>query len=185
MKQKVYLITLAMIFVTTIATAQKEKDLQPPTLPIDSITKLITYREVVTQQGTQTELFQRALNWIAKYYKNTTEVIKSSDNATGIIECTSKLKIHIPAKDGTNTVAGIVNYNFTIEAKEGRYRYTFTRFSLKDAAYNPIEKWFNTKLPTWYPERFEHLKEVDTEITKAIASLKEEMKPKVVKQDNW
>jgi hypothetical protein len=185
MKQKAYLVALAMMFATTIASAQKDKEPQPPTLPIDSTTKLITYRGVVTQQGTQTELFQRALDWITKYYKNTAEVIKSSDNATGVIECTSKLKIHIAAKDGTPTVAGIVNYNFTIEAKEGRYRYTFTRFSLKDAAYNPIEKWFNNKLPTWYPERFDHLKEVDAEMTKVITSLKEEMKPKVVKQDNW
>lgn len=185
MKQKTYLVAIAMMFATTIATAQKDKQPQPPTLPIDSTTKLITYRGVVTEQGTQAELFLRAMNWIAKYYKNTAEVVKSSDNATGVIECFSKLKVHTLAKDGVITIAGIVNYNFTIEAKEGRYRYTFTRFSLKDAAYNPIEKWFDTKLPTWYAQRYDHLKEVDTEITKAIASLKEEMKAKVVKQDNW
>jgi hypothetical protein len=29
------------------------------------------------------------------------------------------------------------------------------------------------------------LKEVDAEMTKVIANLKEEMKPKVAKQDNW
>lgn len=185
MKKMNWLFAFTFILLSTFVSAQKNKEPQPPVLPIDSTTKQITYRGVVTQQGTQVELYQRAMNWIAKQYKNTAEVIKSSDSLTGKIECTSKIKIHTPAKDGTQMVAGIVNYNFTLEAKEGRFRYTFTRFSLKDAAYNPIEKWFDTKLPTWFPQRYEHLKEVDTEITKVITSLKEAMTPTVQKIDNW
>lgn len=185
MKKNLLLIPILVVLFASNLIAQKEKQPQPPVLPIDSTTKLITYREVVTQQGTSNELYKRAMDWIVLNYKNTAEVIKSSNEATGTIEGSSKIKVHTPAKDGVNTVAGIVNYNFTIEAKEGRYRYTFTRFSLKDAAYNPIEKWFDTKLPTWFPQRFEHLKEVDAEMVKTIQSLKESMSPKVLKVDNW
>jgi len=185
MKRNLTLMAIMIMLFTSNIIAQKEKQPQPPVLPIDTTTKLITYRGVVTQQGTQAELFQRAMAWITLYYKNTAEVIKSSDANSGTIEGNSKIKIHTPAKDGSSMVAGIVNYNFTIEAKEGRYRYTFTRFSLKDASYNPIEKWFDTKLPTWYPQRYEHLKEVDADIVKTITSLKESMGPKVQKTDNW
>jgi hypothetical protein len=184
-KRKFYLLTIFLLFSISASFAQTDKNPQPPVLPIDSTTKLITYREVVVQKGTVDELFQRAMDWITAYYKNTAEVIKSSDKATGVIEGTSKIKIHTPAKDGVTTVSGIVNYNFTIAIKEGKYRFTFIRFSLKDAAYNPIEKWFDTKLPTWYPRRYEHLREVDAEILITIASLKEAMKPKAEKQDNW
>lgn len=185
MKKNLLLISIMVVLFASNLVAQKDKQPQPPVLPIDSTTKLITYRGVITQQGTTAELFQRAMDWIKVYFKNTAEVIKTSDVNTGVIEGTSKIKIHTPAKDGTVSLAGIVNYNFTIEAKEGRYRYTFTRFSLKDAAYNPIEKWFDTKLPTWYPQRYEHLKEVDADIVKTISSLKESMAPKAVKTDNW
>lgn len=183
--KKSLILSVMIVFCVATATAQKDKPLQPPVLPIDSTTKMITYKEVVTQQGSSAELYKRAMDWIVLNYKNTAEVVKTSNEATGVIEGSSRIKIHTPAKDGVTTIAGIVNYNFVIEAKDGRYRYTFTRFSLKDAAYNPIEKWFDTKLPTWFPQRFEHLKEVNDDMVKTINSLKESMAPKVQKSDNW
>ena len=45
-------------------------------MPVDPDTKLITYKEVVTVTGTPAELFNRAIEWINKQYKNPADATK-------------------------------------------------------------------------------------------------------------
>ncbi len=186
MKKHFLWITLALITFCMSGYAQKGKNqVEPPVMPIDSITKQITYREVVQVEGTKDELFDRAGEWIIKQYKITSEVIDSTNKEKGLIHCSSRVKIWGTAKDGTRTLSGLVNYNLTIDTKEGRYRYTFTRFSLKSTAFNPIEPWLDSTNKEWFPARYDNLKEVNEQINEIIKSLKESMKPKVNVSDDW
>ena len=52
---------------------------QPPNLPIDSTTHLITYSEVVKVDGNKDELYSRAREWFAKTYNSAKNVIQMDD----------------------------------------------------------------------------------------------------------
>ena len=52
------------------AHAQKPSQLPVPDLPIDERTYLVTYQDVVKQEGTPKVLYDRAMAWVKKYYKN-------------------------------------------------------------------------------------------------------------------
>ncbi len=185
MKKYFLLATLTSI-ISIVSYAQKTKNQpEPPTMPIDTITKQITYREVVQVEGTKDILFDRAMEWIKKQYKNTSEVIDSTNKEKGLIHCSSRVKIWGTAKDGTKTMSGLVNYNLTLDLKDNKYRYTFTRFSLKGTAFNPIETWLDSTNKEWFPTRYNNLKEVDEQINEIIKNLKEGMKPKANTTDDW
>lgn len=82
-------------------------------------------------------------------------------------------------------MSGLVNYNLTLDLKDNKYRYTFTRFSLKGTAFNPIETWLDSTNKEWFPTRYNNLKEVDEQINEIIKNLKEGMKPKANTTDDW
>lgn len=185
MKKYFLLIIIASILSITGYSQKNKNQPEPPSMPIDSITKQITYREVVTVEGTKDLLFDRAMEWIKKQYKNTSEVIDSTNKEKGLIHCSSRVKIWGTAKDGTKTMSGLVNYNLTLDLKDNKYRYTFTRFSLKGTSFNPIESWLDPTNKEWFPARFDNLKEVDKQINDLITSLKEAMKPKTNVVDEW
>ena len=90
------------------------------------------------------------------------------------------------AKDGkTWQNAGYVYYTLTIEAKDGRYRYTITDIYKKEQARFPIEKWLDTSRPEWTPVRYDHLYQIDEAIHKLIESIEEGMEPEKVINDEW
>lgn len=165
--------------------AQRDKkNLEAPQMPIDSTSLEITYREVIEVKGTKAELFARFTEWVQSYYK-TSSVIKNAEEESGLVEVSSRVRIYGTAKDGTKIMSGLVNYNLTMEMKDGRYRYTFTRFSLKAQAFQPIEPWLDPTQKEWFPARYDNLREVDEQINETIVSLKEGMKPKEVIKDDW
>jgi len=82
-------------------------------------------------------------------------------------------------------MAGMVYYTFTIEAREGRYRYIITDIHKREQVQYPIEKWFDTTKPEWTPARYDHLNQIDQAIQKLIADLKEGMQPEKVIVDEW
>ncbi len=55
-------------------------------LPIDEVTKLITYQEVVQEVGDKDSFFNSAIGWINEYYPNPVDVTKTRDPQTGKIE---------------------------------------------------------------------------------------------------
>ena len=73
------ILILLAVCVSMTAFAQKTEIPEAPYLPIDERTNLVTYQDVVKQEGTPKVLYDRAMNWVKKYYKNTAEVIKSTD----------------------------------------------------------------------------------------------------------
>ena len=95
---KKIIVFLAFVMVGLMAFAQNKKgvEIPYPNVPIDEQTNLVTYKEVVQQaNATPQELFDRAMQWVKNYYKNTAEVIKSSDRDKGVIQLRSSVKIYV------------------------------------------------------------------------------------------
>jgi len=79
----------------------------------------------------------------------------------------------------------MVTYLIKLEFKDNRFRYTLTDFSLKLASRFPIEKWMNKEDPAYNPNWDSYLFQVDTTMQRLVSTLKEKMKPTVVKKDEW
>ncbi len=181
-KINLFLILLCISFGTL---AQRTQTPVKPELPIDEETQKITYKEVVQVVGTPQELYDRAVAWATKEYKNTSEVFKLEDRENGILEMRSSVRIYSKAKDGTPFFKNIVYYRFKIECRDGRYRYTINEFNERLTAAFPIEIWFNTDDPKWQPSHFDYLTQVDEQIKTLISSFSKGMLPKEEKVDEW
>lgn len=166
-------------------SAQKTTQLPVPDLPIDERTQLVTYQDVVKQEGTPQVLYARAQEWVKKFYKNTSEVIKNADAEKCVLEMRSSVRIFSKQKDGTLLPKNIVYYNFKLECRDNRYRYTITNFNEKAASAAPIENWFKTDSPYWSPSQYEFLNQIDGQIKELINSLEEGMLPPEVFEDEW
>jgi hypothetical protein len=182
---KKIIIFLVAICACIAALAQKTETPEAPYLPIDERTNLVTYQDVVKQEGTPQVLYERAMAWAKKYYKNTAEVIKSADPEKGVINMRSSVRIFYKDKDGTMRFKNIVYYNFKLECRDNRYRYTITDFKEKATGSAPIEVWFNTSASGWTPSMYGYLSQIDEEMQKLIASLEEGMQPAEEFTDDW
>jgi hypothetical protein len=174
-----------ILLISVVAFAQKTETPEAPYLPIDERTNLVTYQDVVKQEGTPKELYDRAMNWVKKYYKNTAEVIKSADPEKCVINMRSSVRIYYKDKDGTMRFKNIVYYNFKLECRDSRYRYTITDFKEKATGSAPIEVWFNTSASGWTPSMYGYLTQIDEEMHKLIDSLEEGMQPQEEFKDEW
>ena len=158
---------------------------QLPIVPVDEDTKLITYKEVIPQEGDKTKLYYRAIEWVNANYKNPTEATRIRDEENGLLEVKSGFKIFNTDKKGFKTDANVINYTLKLEFKPGRYRYTFTNFSIEAVSKYPLERWLDTKDPRYTPACDGYLMQIDSIVNQKIESLKEGMVPKVIKKDEW
>jgi hypothetical protein len=174
---------VAIVF-TMIAAGSRAQEVTPK-MPVDEETKLITYKEVVTVEGTKRELFNRAIEWIGKNYKNPADVTKVREPETGLIELVHRIELSFDDQ-GVTRAGGIVDYTLRIELKDGRYRYTFTNFNLKQVSRVPIEKWLDKTDKAYSPNWEHYLFQVDKATQEIIESLKKGMMPPVKKKvDQW
>lgn len=183
-KKSILILGLIVFPLTFIGQKTVHNDF--PDMPIDENTKLVSYREVVQMAGSSEVLYERALAWANKYYKNPMAVIRKKDKSSGIIECVSNIPIYTLAKDGTTRVnAGYVYYTLTIEARENRYRYTITDIHKREQAQFPIEKWLDNTRPEWTVVRYDHLHQIDEAVRKLMEDIEEGMVPEKVVIDEW
>lgn len=164
--------------------AQKGEEIIP-NLPIDEDTKLVTYQEVVQEPGTPEILFDRAMAWVKSYFKNSENIIQSSDKEKGIIMLRPSIRIYTILKDGKQHYKNLVYYNFKIECRNDRYRYTLTDFNEKAQSAAPIENWFKRDHPHWEPNWYLWLNQVNDEVIKITQALEEGMLPVEEKVDEW
>lgn len=164
----------------------KVKAQEPTTkIPVDPQTKLITYKEVVTVAGTPGELFNRAIEWVNKQYKNPVDATKVRDQASGVIEIIHRIEIS-RIEQGATLVAGRVDYSMKLEMKDGRFRYTITNFNMKAVSRQPLEHYMNKQDKSYIPAWDDYLMQVDDYTRKLIESLKLGMQaPAVTKPDTW
>lgn len=153
--------------------------------PIDESTKLITYTEVVQENGTITELHQNIHQWAFSFYKNPYNVVK--EDSPNKLLMRPRFKIMNPSdKKGVKTMAGIVIYTLEIYIKEGRYKYKLSNIQWKRTSKYPIERWLDKSAPSYSKKYDFYLKQVDAEAKKVIASFKEGIKQKKKKEEeNW
>lgn len=173
---KIISITLLVSIFSKLLIAQSSGS----NIPVDDESGLITYKEVVREKGTKQEYFNRAIGWINRYYKNPVDVTKVRDPESGIIKGIHRFKIKNTDEDGNTSDAGVVQYQFLLEFKEGRYRYTLTEFVLRQASKIPTEKWLEKS----DPQSKSYLKQLDKFAQNWIVSLKEGMQPTIEKKDD-
>ncbi len=180
-------ILLSLAFFAGIALSSIAQITTAPTsnLSVDEDTKLITYKEVVKETGTADDFYNRALTWINKTFPNPTDVTNIRDAKNAKLEGIARFKIHKYLPDSTKVDNGVISYTFSIEGKEGRYRYSFSKFNLKTQSYYPLERWLDSKSTYIDGYTNSNLLQVDEKIKELIVSLKESMKFKAKKDDSW
>ena len=158
---------------------------QTSIVPMDEDTKLITYKEVVNQEGDVPKLYNTAIAWVNANYENPTEVTRIRDVENGKLELKHRFKLYNTDKNGLKTDANTINYTLKLEFKPNRYRYTFTDFSIQAVSKYPLERWLDKKDPQYTPACDGYLMQVDSIVNEKIRSLKKGMIPKIVKPDEW
>jgi len=185
--KKIKTILIALFVSNLYLTAVAQVKTATSIVPIDSITKLITYSEVVKQDGSKDSLYNRAIMWTTAYYPNAQDVTKIRDKQNGKIQCKHRFKLYnYDKKDGSKLETGMLaQYTMNIDLKEGKYRFTITDFNLKGGTYYPLEKWVNKTDPMYNANADSYLKQVDDKMKEMIKSLKKGMMPTLKKSDNW
>ncbi len=168
-----------------LGSASINASAQTSIVPVDEDTKLITYKEVVTQEGDINKLYNTCIAWINANYKNAAEATTVRDPENGKIIIRHSFKIYNTDKDGLKTDAGVINYTLKLEFKPNKYRYVFTDFGLQAVSKYPLERWLDKKDQKYTPVWDVWLGEVNTWVNDWITSLKKGMVPKVAKPDNW
>ena len=91
-------------------------------LPVDSVTKKITFTDVVSVDGaTKDQLYARAKN-----LNMLRENVKKDDKAEGTYSYKGSFSVKYPAPQVGMQHEGTVNYVTTIFVKDGKYKYTIT-----------------------------------------------------------
>jgi hypothetical protein len=158
---------------------------EAPQMPLDPDSKLIMYREVVNQEGVKDVLYDRGASWFSSYYKSPSSVLKIQDKVNGKLDGTGRFVITYVDDQGLKRDGGMIMYNIKLELKDNKYRYTLTDFNLKAASRYPLEKWLNKNDPGYNPLWDSYLYQIDTTMQSLVRNLKEGMKPKVIKKDEW
>jgi len=183
MKRRFFFLSVLINFILDVSAFSQSGTAR---IPVDEETGLIVYRDVVNEEGTKDQFFNRAIGWINEFYPNPVDVTKTRDPETGIIKGLHRFKIQDTDPEGNMMDAGIVQYEFDLEFKAGRYRYTIRDFVLKDQSKIPVEKWLDKKDPFYNPVWENYLDQLNDFSRDWIESLKEGMKPKgKIKDDQW
>jgi hypothetical protein len=160
--------------------------MQPaPQMPVDPDSKTIRYREVVTQEGSKDVLFDRGMGWLRTYYVSPSAVANVMDKPNGKIEGIGRLRVYYWDKDSIRRDGPTITYAIKMEFKDNKYRYTIDDFNMKGASRFPLERWLNKADPEYSPIDDFYLFQVDTVMKRLTTTMKEGMKPKVIKKDEW
>jgi hypothetical protein len=130
-------------------------------------------------------LFNRCVYWLNDFYKDPTRITTIRDVATGKIVGNHQFRIYYE-EEGIKKPAGMVRYNFTIEFKDNKYRYTIDEILLKSSTNLPVEKWLNKDDPAYDPRWDNYLQQIARYVKDWSVSLKEKMQPEPEKpEDDW
>lgn len=179
MLKKFFLVLQISFFINLFSSFAQDV---PQGYPVDKDTQLITYQDVIPMAGSADELYIRCIEWINTKYKNPADVCRVRNRESGVIEILHRFELlNDEAEDRLK--AGIVNYTLKLEFKPGRYRYTLSDLTWKQATRYPIEKWMNKEDKLYSPVFDSYLTQVNKQALELINSLKAGMEPPVVKQE--
>lgn len=186
MKKTAFLLLMA-IAATLSVSAQKNKEVQWPDLPVDEETKLITYTEVVSVDGVAAgDLYDRFMKWFNGEFKNPAEKLRKTDKDAGEIEAFLRHRIYNKDKKGEQASdAGLTQFTLKVLFKDGRYKYTVTELNHKRQSYFALEEWMN-KDDEMAEKHADYLAQVDTEIRRVIDAMKKGVADDGKKaEDDW
>src|ERR1035437_5313090 len=167
----------------------KAQDATVPVMPVDNETKLISFTAVKEIKGVSaSELYKREWKWFNSFYKNPTDVIRSADSVEGRIVGKARFMIYSDLKAQPKIEGGLVMYTITVSAREGRYKYEITAFNWKQNSYYPIERWQDTKSPSYMKVYDSYIIQTNDYVTDLISKLTTAMSlPSQTKsnKDNW
>jgi hypothetical protein len=180
--------TLFSILMVTFALMTASAQDEPAAgMPRDEISGLITYKEVIEEEGSKDTLFNRCSSWLHTFYSNPWEATKVRDQSSGIIKIQHQFRIYDYDEQGNKLDAGMIMYNARIEFKENRYRIVVDNFVLKQVSRYPVEKWLDQSAPDYDVKWKSYLEQIDSFVRdELISSLKEKMKPaQEIKEEEW
>lgn len=155
-------------------------------IPVDEETQLIKFQNVVDEEGSQYDLFKRCIYWLNDYYKDAVRVTSVRDEPTGKIIGHHRFRIYFWDEDSIKHTGGMINYTFTLEVKDDRYRYTINELVLKSQTNIPVEKWLDKNDPAYDPRWESYLQQIADYVNNWGANLEEKMKPEREKtEDTW
>ncbi len=184
--------TLSFLFVIAVncsLLAQVSNTTTANPVPVDPITKLITYEGVVEVKGAPAKiLYERTLEWFKTNYKNPTDVIRENDESGNKVVGKHRFKVtNPPDKSGVKGDAGSVQYTITISARDGRFKYEISEFGWKQLSVYPCERWLEKSEAGYQPVYNDYLILLDKEMLELIENFKDFIsheKP-VKDKDNW
>jgi len=153
-------------------------------IPRDKNTDKIKFQQVINVKGSQKEIYERLhKQWLNAAFKNPSAVVTSDKD--NVIE--GKYTIYIDCNDAVKSKCPVVNYNFTIEAREGRLRYTVTELTLKNSrSLFPIERWLDPADPQYEAAWGGYLDQIAEYVEQRAALLEEKVQPeKVIVEEEW
>jgi len=155
-------------------------------LPVDVVTGLITYQDVVQTTGNRLELFNRAIGWVNSFYVNPIDATRVRNPESGIIEIVHRFKITHELESGVQADAGMILYSLKLELRDDRYRYTMSEFTLRQASRFPVERWLDKSDRAYNPNWDIYLDQVDGFALNLVESLVEAMKfVEETEDDEW
>lgn len=175
------LLILLLISLSFQLNAQDEKQ----SYEIDPETGKIKFQAVVADTGTQEQLFNRCVYFLNDFYKDPVRVTTIRDINSGIIEGNYRFRIYTTEKN-VKVDAGLINYDFKIEMKDNKYRYTITDIYLKSTTNKPIERWLDKEAAGYDPRMEDYMQQVVDYFEDWSNKLKVKMKPEIEKKkDEW
>ncbi len=180
---------LAVLASISSIRAQNNNTTTAAPVPVDPITKMITYEGVVEVKGAAAKtLYKRSLEWFNSNYKNPTDVIRENDESGNKIVGKHRFKItNPPDKSGVRGDAGLVQYTVTLASREGRFKYEITEFSWKQLSVYACERWLDKSAAGYLDVYNDYLIQIDKEMQDLIANFKNYLtheKP-VKDKDSW
>jgi hypothetical protein len=157
---------------------------QHKTIPFDAETRKIKFQQVIDEEGTKEDLFNRCIYWLNDYYKDPVRVTIVRDAPSGKIMGKHTIRLTYTDKDGTEHAGPTVIYEFTIEVRDNKYRYTITELLMKTASRFEIEKWLDKDDPAYDPRWEDYLDQVAEYVDQWSAFLIEKMKPEPKPQED-
>jgi hypothetical protein len=176
-------ISIALLWASLATVLGQVTENRLSLVPVDETTGQIIYQEVVMEEGTPNDLFNRAIGWINETYKNPTSVTTVRDPVSGKIEGNHRFKIYKDLDEAVDMEWGTILYSFKLEFKEGRYRYSFYDFLLKATSNYPLERWLDPADPDYNETCPAKLQKVHQAMKSLIESLKLKMEPIVTKEE--
>ena len=102
---------------------------QASPLPVDSTTRKVTYQGIVQVPGvSQAELYSRAREWFATSFGSAKAVLEMDDRV--VSKMVGRYYATFGFSAGLSATPWHLWRTVTVEVKDGRYRYSFTRFGL-------------------------------------------------------